>query len=93
MICWAWSVFLKPLTSQGYEEAGKKKKNTTSFTTVVLHKEYIAKGTRFSLKVLKFFFSNLCPKSYQPLKPALLKGSDFKNTLHVVHQHMLCAIY
>ena len=48
MIGWAWSVFLKPLTSQGYEEAGKKKKNTTSFTTVVLHKGYIAKGTRFS---------------------------------------------
>ena len=71
----------------------EKKKNTTSFTTVVLHEEYIAKGTRFSLKVLKFFFSNLCPKPYQPLKPAVLKDSDIKNTLHVVHQHMLGAIY
>lgn len=71
----------------------EKKKTTTSFTTVVLHKEYIAKGTRFSSKVLKFFFSNLCPKPYQPLKPAVLKGSDIKNTLHVVHPHMLGAIY
>lgn len=71
----------------------KEKKNNTSFTTVLLHMEYITKGTKFFLRVLKFFFSSLCPKPFQPLRHAdLLKGSDFKNTLSRIHQHTQCAI-
>lgn len=90
MIHWSWSVFLKTLTSQG---RGRQKKKTISFTRVLLHMEYITKERKFFLRVLKFFFSSLCPKSFQPLRhPDLLKGSDFKNTLSMIHQHTQCAI-
>lgn len=72
----------------------KKKKNTKSLATVLLHKGYITKGTGFSLRVFWLFFSSLCPKPLQPPRhSALLKGSDFKNTLHVTHQRTLCAVH
>lgn len=76
------------------QEKKKKRKEKTSFITVVLHEEYITKATGFSLRVLKLLLSSLCSMPFQTLRhPALLKRSDSKIPLHMIHQHPLWAVY